>query len=298
MMSQEVTEGTSSSQEESCAIAILDLPLNSILGVDGQSIRLQRSDFVGVKGIPSSSSSSSRNNGFHLVIARAGACGSSEEQKQGNVAAVTVGFVLQTPPTHNAPQDGTSLALVRRYDPTTEEVSSTFVDNMTISNLSEKIRNGGMEPQRMISYHDFVSAEQSTGWGKLTSCISERLLTERGIQNGSKIVAGCYGEDDKLAGTGTNSVEDGASVVYPAIPVMDSRKSARHSQHEGTKRFLSTLSPSDRTSLFLHENSHNFVMETVLKQQFGGRWQDLLGDLQLSYILFLHLQCLSSLEHW
>ena len=281
---------TSSAEEESVAIAILDLPLGSILGVDGQTLRLQRDDFVGIKEIPTGNTSSK----FHLIITRAAACGSKEEQKHGNVAAVSVGFVLQI-----QPQQETQLALVRRYDRTTEEVSSKLMDNATISNLSGSIRDGGMEPQRMISYGDFVSTEQSTSWRKMTCFISERLLAERGIQNGSKIVPGSYGEDTNLTETITNPVvEDGSSARYPPIPVLDGRKSARHSRHEGTKQFLAALTPSDRTSLFLHENSNNLVMETLLKQQFDSRWQDLLGDIQLSYILFLHLQCLSSLEHW
>lgn len=292
-MSQEmiIEEG----QENSCAIAVLDLPLNSSLGLDGQSIRLQRDDFVGVKGIPNSNINNADAGGFHLVIARAGACGTSEEQKHGNLAAVSVGFVLRTP----TQQGESPLALVRRYDPSTEEVSSNLLDNMTISNLSENIASGTMERQRMVNYHDFISDDQSAAWTKLTNCISQRLLAERGIQNGSKLVPGCYEEDDKIPTIkDTNAVVDGSSVLYPAISVIDSRKSARHSQHEGTKKFLSTLPPSDRTSLLLDDKVHNLVLDMILKQQFRGHWQDLLGDVQLSYILFLHLQCLSSLEHW
>ena len=289
MMTQMDT--TSSDEEESVAIAVLDLPLGSMLGLDGQSIQLQRDDFVGIKGIPTSNNISN----FHLIITRAAACGSKEEQKHGNVAAVSVGFVVL----QIKPQQETKLALVRRYDRTTEEVSSKLIDNATISNLNRSIKDGGMEPQRMISFGDFVSAEQSTSWGKLTCFISERLLSKRGIQNGSKIVPGSYGEGNSLTETTANPViEDGSSARYPPIPVLDGRKSARQSRHEGAKQFLAVLTPSDRTSLFLHENPNNLVMETLLKQQFDSRWQDLLGDIQLSYILFLHLQCLSSLEHW
>ena len=68
-----------------CAIAILDLPKGSSFTLNGQSIVLQRDDFVGIHGIPES-------NNFSIVIARAAACGSAEEQRHGNVAAVSVGF--------------------------------------------------------------------------------------------------------------------------------------------------------------------------------------------------------------
>ena len=276
---------------ESCAIALIDLPINSLVGVDGQSIRLQREDFVGIKGVPT--------KGFHLVIARAGACGTSEEQKQGNVAATSAGFVLQTTP---GGRENQVLALVRRYDPMTEEVSSKLEDSITISSLSEQINVGRIGPQRMVSYSDFVSSDQLQAWSKLSDCISETLLVERKIQNGSKIVPGSYGGEESKISTNTTSatIVDGASVTYPVIPVMnnESTSSVRYSRHEGTKRFLSALSPTDRTSLFHHENPSTVVMEMVLKQHYGGDWQHLIGDLQLSYVLFLHLQCLSSLEHW
>ena len=36
----------------------------------------------------------------------------------------------------------------------------------------------------------------------------------------------------------------------------------------------------------------------ILQRYYNQCWQRLLGDIQLSFILFLHFQCFASLEHW
>lgn len=279
---------------ETCAISILDLPKGSSLTLDGQTILLQRDDFVGIKGIPI-------NSDFHFVVTRAAACGSKEEQKQGNVAAVSVGFVFET-------HSGHPLSLVRRFDASTEEVSSIEVDGTTATNLCNRIRDIQMEPQRLISYGDIFPTERALEWKNLTNYVSHQLLKDRGTQNGSKIIPGSYDDDGETTTYSTKEMqvdsqhshcdEDGSSVSYPPIPVLDSRKSARHSRHVGTRRYLASLSPSDRTALFLHSSPHNFLFESILGHTYRNRWTDILGDVQLSYIIFLHLQCLSSLEHW
>lgn len=306
-------------EESRCAIAILDLPVGSALMCDGQTIRLQRSDFVGIRGIPMHNSTKKQqqeegNTSFHLVVARAAGCGSNEEQKHGNVAAVSIGFAVQTSQSSSS-SNKNSLIWARRYDPRTEEVSSEPVDAVTHSNLQTSMASGQLEPQRIINYKDIVATEhQESEWTNLTQFISERLLQKRGIKNGSKIVPGSYREDDednhrmKVSNVTTtnkstpssSSVQDGSSVQYSPIPVIDKSKSARYSQHVGTKRFLAKLSPSDRTSLFVDVNPHNFVLQKLFQREYSGEtgWEDILGDIQLSYILFLHLHCLSSLEHW
>lgn len=265
------------------AVAILGLPAGTVLSLDGHSITLQRDDFVGIAGIPV-------NDDMHLLAVRAGAVRTQEEQSHGNIAAVTVGFMFST----NNQQS--TLALARKFDPTTEEVSSTPLDEVTASNLCSQFFNGQMEPQRILSYATVLNENSVQNWKDLTRFISAQLLRSRGIRNGAKIVPGSYGaeasrEDDIEA-------VDGTPVMYPPIPVIDNRKAARQSRHEGTKNYLTSLPPSERTGPFLHPKPHDFVFEDVLKRYYNHIWKDILGDIQLSYTLFLHLQCLSSLYHW
>lgn len=272
-------------------ISILNLPKGSSLTLDGQTILLQRDDFVGIQGVPVDSD-------FHFLVARAAGCGSKEEQKHGNVAAVAVGFCVETS------RHG-QFSLVRRYDAAIEEVSSENVDAATATNLANRIQTGQVEPRRLVPYGNVVSNDQVTAWRQLTNFVSQRLLKARGIPSGCKIVPGCYGDDSEMLLADTTprvqareQRNDGVSVNYPPIPVLDGKNSTRHSRHLGTKRYLARLCPGDRTALFMESNPQNFVLASVLKRWYGCHCSDVLGDVQLSYILFLHLQCLTSLEHW
>jgi len=104
---------------------------------------------------------------------------------------------------------------------------------------------------------------------------------------------------------------DGVTLSYPPIPCIDLQQ--RCHLHGGTRRFLAGLSPSDRTDLFIRHNGtatdgwessssssspEDVVFRRVLKDCYGGRWDVLFGEWQLSFVLFVCLGCLSSLEHW
>ena len=280
---------------ETATIAILGLPVGSALSFDGHTIKLQRDDFVGIQGIPVDKN----EDAFHLITVRGGVVKSSnKDENNGNAASITVGFILST----FGQQSTSSLALARKFDPITEEVSSTPLDDMTTSNLCSQIQNQQIEPQRMVSFANAFPTEQVEHWKSQTNYISAKLLQKRGISNGTKIVAGSYGETEETSNQpkklDSKEIIDGTSVAYPAIPVIDSRKSARHSRHAGTKKYLASLSPSERTALFLDSNPHNYVIEDVLRRYYDNRSEDILGDVQLAYTLFLHLQCLLSLETW
>jgi AAR2 protein len=109
--------------------------------------------------------------------------------------------------------------------------------------------------------------------------------------------------------TTTPIVEDGTSVSYPGVPVIIADRHFPHHQqqqqhrlvnHVGTKRFLSTLSPTRRTQILTSRaiRPADIVLRHVLQQYYNDIWQDLLGDVQLSYSIFLQLRCYASLEHW
>ncbi|CAB9507746.1 Protein AAR2 homolog [Seminavis robusta] len=275
--------------DKGCSIAILDLPVGSSLTLDGHVLRLQRDDFVGIKGIPLLS-----NDGFHFVVARA-AVPQQQQGGGGGAGTVPVGFVIMPATT----TDHQTLALVRRYSALTEEVSSDEVDATTVSNLATRMEANQLEPHRMIAYSDIVK-DESQAWNDATQFISRQLLTSRNIRHGLKIVPGCYSEDDDEQSTQQDD-KDGSSILYPPIPVLQSASSAaaRHSQHAGTKKYLATLTPTQRTALFVQQtNPATAILDSILHKYYHNRWQELLGDIQLSYLIFLQLQCLGSLEHW
>lgn len=311
---------TSSSNPSCNLIALLDLPNNSIIGLDGQTIVLKTDDFVGIQNIPAPTH-------FHLVTVSASSnhddC-SRDRDISGVAGGVRVAFALYG-------EDPAQL--VRRYDPRTEEVSADPIevdddDDATVRNLLRQVEAKQIAPSRVVDYEQLVGPSQRSQWENQTSYINQsNILLLRGISSGDKIVPGAYDpQDDSAAMTSTTSSAaataaaaaptpsytrqvDGKSITYPPIPVIDTSLSLHTHRHGGTKRFLANLAPSCRTELFLAASQPSssatssaslgqILLDQVLEQHYQSSWRALLGDLQLSYCLFLYLQCLSSLEHW
>lgn len=269
---------TSSPSTASGAVALLDLPLRSVVGVDGHVIVLQRDDFVGIHGFPS-------DGNFHLVTTRSSAGTAAEKQ---NLSAITCGFVL-------LPLKESDWIVARKYNAQTEEVSAAPLDSRTTENLVAQVKRGRMQ-QRVIPYDSILPESEIEIWKKQTKYISGSLLEKRGLCHGDKVVPGCYEDDDTETSAAKNV--DGKSIEYPPIPVLDDTSKLKRTSHAGTKRYLAQLSPSDRTALFLDDAPSDRAFSDILVRYYDNRWQELLGDIQLSYTMFLHIQCLASLEHW
>ncbi|KAG7354054.1 AAR2 domain containing protein [Nitzschia inconspicua] len=272
-------------------IALLGLPKHFRLGLDGQVIVLQTNDFVGVRNVPSS--------GFHLITACSGVA-------EGNASnSLTVGFVIH---------DQDPVQLIRRYSPNTEEVSEDEVDHLTAKNLWNQIENQQIEPSRLLSYEQIVVPPSSSGqefqsivitWEDQTCYINQsNILLLRGIVSGDKIVPGSYDPDDELKSNPKTAVAtatmDGKSIEYPPIPVINTNLSLATHKHSGTRRFLANFAPEQRTNLFVldHQEMQQFILNHILHEYYQDSWIALLGDVQLSFCLFLHIHCLQSLEHW
>lgn len=323
---------TDDTRIEGIVIALLDFPKGGTFGLDGQSIVLKTDDFVGVKNIP--------RNAFHLMTCKNGH-GSSLLNDSNNPntinTAVTVGFLVFGDDGIDNHRGNSSGHLVRNYDPQTEEVASEEryrVDEITKRNIIQHMTDGSLPSSRVLRYDQIVSGGSGNTnqeeqlfsgqrvWREQTRYIRKDLLKDiRGLSSGDKIVPGCYDPEDETKKNSANpptsttttmasTENDGKSLTYPPIPVVDPRLSLAKHKHHGTKRFLSRLEPWERTKLFLSSsaaaasesasnNNPNFVwLDRVLKDCYRGSWETLLGDLQLSYVLFLYLGCYSSLEHW
>jgi A1 cistron-splicing factor AAR2 len=299
MASTSTTASTSSTPVS--LIALLDLPKHSRVSLDGQTIVLQTNDFVGISNLHSPKH-------FHLVTASPG--GTADNSAAAVSSSLTVGFI-------SFQED--CVRLIRRYNPQTEEVAADPVDSITVGNLVSQLERNQIGPTRVLDYSQVVvssqqeSLNQQVQWQQQTKYLNEsNILRLRGLRSGDKIVPGCYNPDDDLQLSATNTASgatanlrkqdaiiDGKSIHYPPVPVIDSNVSLSSHKHAGTKRYLATLEPKDRTQLFLHRQSQGqAVLQKVLHEYYQSSWKALLGDLQLSYCLFLYLQCFASLEHW
>ncbi|CAJ1952933.1 unnamed protein product [Cylindrotheca closterium] len=270
--------------DSSIAALILDLKKDAVFGIDGQSIALRSDDFMGVSGLVAGD--------LHLLLAK------------GNHSSTLISAFLLYPESQQAQES----AFVRRYNPQTEEVSAQPLDQLTHDNLLSQLPEMVASPTnpRVLPYDKIVSEDQTRQWKNQTNhIVSSGILRIRKIVSGEKLVPGAYEtEDQKLLSISHHQQEqtptDGKSISYPAIPVVDPSLSIWKTKHAGTKRYLKQLTATDRTSLFMDDNSpiSNRLLDNVLQKDYEEKWQAILGDLQLSYTLFLYMQCFASLEHW
>jgi len=313
------TGASAASLDAPGVIALLDLPPGTSATVDGSTHTIRRDDFVGISSVPPT--------GFHFVavssagdISSSSQIGSSSDGRSVNntdsiprpSALHTTGFVLLMDPEEESPyitkEENGSWIVARRYDAHTEEISSTPINNVTSTNLLKTASNGGIDPRRIVPYERFITGQQPVEkWNEMTGYISQTLLNRRGIVSGSKIIPGAFeeedGDDAYTSSVKTRKGIDGSSICYPPIPCIQGSSASfpmhiSRASHAGTKRYLSNLSPSDRTALFMDAEPGSKILDIVLKENYEGRWEELVGDIQLSFLLFLHLGCLSSFEHW
>lgn len=263
------------------AALILGLKKDSVFGIDGQSIALRSDDFLGVSNVAA--------NDLHLLVAK------------GHHSSNLISAFLLYPESRKEQE----IAFVRRYNPQTEEVCAVPLDRLTHDNLLTQLPNmiASSTDPRVLPYTNVVSDQQARRWKRQTNLlVSSGILRLREIGSGEKLVPGAYdAEVDKALGRQQDQTQvDGKSIFYPPIPVVDPCLSIWKTKHAGTKRYLHQLSPVDRTSLFMNDNTPiaNRLLDDVLHKYYEGKWQAILGDLQLSYTLFLYLQCFASFEHW
>jgi hypothetical protein len=265
-------------------VALLGLKEGAVLSIDGKPLMLKTNDFVGFE-LPLSSSRQ-----FHLITA-----------KPSDQAAVTIGFLVESGETQTTP-------LIRQYDAQTEEISSQPVDSQTARNLQEQVSQGSIDSHRMIPYQQMFSEEEAKQWNEKIKFVSGWLIEKRKI-SGAKIVPGSYQQDDNNLNlqlqqqqqqtTTNNPIIDGVPISYPSIPIIVSENGVSKSRsHQGTKSYLETLTPSDRTSLFIDPDPEHRLLGDILRRHYENDWRHILGDIQLSFVMFLHLKCLHSLEHW
>jgi len=266
--------------------ALLDSPVGSNISIDGKSLILKQDNFVGFASL--------KSFGFHLITFQAFQSRSHENGCGSSRHAIVL---LRT-----HVDNGTNWISAHRYDPTIEEINPSPLDKLTILNLENSIRSNQLGPPSVICSSALFSETELNEWLQATTFISESLFQSRGIFHGCKIVPGAFQEDTSKMkiNHGSLSHVDGTELHYPPIPILGGTLN-KWCRHNGTKKYLASLNPSQRTD-FLVKNQINSsaiaLVDQILEEYYNNQWKELLGDVQLSYIMFMHLQCLSSLEHW
>ena len=372
------------------SLALLKLPSNTILSLDGSATQTLRKEeeLIVITDMPL---------GFHLLSVRAGGGGANGGGDTMNInMSMQIGLLILYPKNENdhnrdaillADSESDSDAemtmsmssnnfIARQYDPQTEEMSSCPLDNVTRKNLYNAIQMQTMKQKlpdprmTLIPYDIFTkmssgdcdqdkkmdSKQRTTTWGEhLTNFISKQVLIRHNLTgHGDKIVPGSMDMDTDLEIDNTKSnskskvevmnddvieqIQDGVSMKYRPIPCFDlsqerrgemgEKKSGEEVQmksrsmkirpqsHNGTRKYLASLTPPERTALFTMQHGHghggcnsssiegnssssgDYVFQCILRDYYNGRWETLLGELQLSFVVFVCCSCLCSLEHW
>ena len=187
----------------------------------------------------------------------------------------------------------------------------------------------------------------------LTQFISRKVLDRHSLTGtGDKIIPGAYsmgemGDDDNVNVNDNGhkdhknhkdhkkdqqqQQQDGLSMNYKPIPTIPNDRQSKIHSHSGTRRYLASLSPSQRTAFFMDQRNVNAttttttttttgvntdanananttsnsprlpadaLFETILNDYYNNQWEILLGEMQLSFCVFICCSCLTSLEHW
>ena len=273
-------------------VAVLGLPKGSLISLDGCEIQVQRDDFVGFVNFPQQDGPTS--NMFHWLTIRTASPTHQPQNQVQQYSPIAVGFHVSCDLSHFAVN----------YDPYTEEVSPGTIDEATRINLLEHIRSKSIHPLRILSYNQVVSSEnKNKAWKSLTKYISSHLLEARHICPGRKIVPGSY--DDNSAGEGSDlsrrEEQDGTEIWFPRnIPVLsnESGVTKQSLSHAGTKRFLTSLDTTSRTTLSMDAHPADMAFQRVLRDIYSNSWMDMIGDIELSFFIFMELKCFNALEHW
>jgi len=311
-------------------IALLDLPEQTTIALDsGPSNTLRKSlDAIIVRDIVPV-------NRFHFLVVRGGlqktdsSSYHSSVVRSQSVGLHNVGILVLIESSTDMIQtnicDSPGWLIARKFDPYTEEVSSLAPNDVTMERI-RSILDPTRQPHKqdnlkapIINYKSLVeypeSEREDNGleldmiWSdSLTHYITPELLSRHGLTgHGDKVVPSYFtaGDEEDMLKTYNAVVDnkeralvDGISIVYPLIPTID-RKKNNNQKHTATREYLKSLSPDRRTQLlFFEENPGLNIFRHVLDDVYDGKWTLLLGDVQLSFILFLCLGCFQSFEFW
>ncbi|GAB9471260.1 hypothetical protein Gpo141_00008480 [Globisporangium polare] len=204
--------------------------------------------------------------GIHFVVFR------SREQEHG----IRQGFFVRV--------ERHSQVIVREWSAEKEELgpprAGLNIEHLERAVLSFELDSGlGAYPKQ---HHKI--------WTRLTKYISESVLQRGGVELGALILPG---DSDVLSDAAqTEAAASGVTPFFPDLP-----RTVRFTPLLQTRKQNSAAlaSASERTQYYFDRSG---MLEELVSDEFNGRWQELLGEFQLAFIVFLQLSSLAALEQW
>ncbi|KAG6622311.1 mRNA splicing factor [Phytophthora cinnamomi] len=197
--------------------------------------------------------------GIHFVVFR------SREQEHG----IRQGFFVHV--------ERHAQVIVREWSLEKEELGpprpSLNVDNLERAVLSFQLDSGlGPYPKQHLKT-----------WQRLSNFMTPSVLQRSGVEFGAILLPGDAVED---AATSTKA-QEGVIPYFPDLP-----RTVRFTALQKTR---ADLSAEARTTYHFDRSER---LEELIQTDFGGDWKELIGELQLSFLVFLQLSSLAALEQW
>ena len=201
-------------------------------------------------------------HGFHLIT-----CGNDIEQS---------GLFIELGPAD---------VCVMQWDPSVEMLC-LLKDTEQVGRLTHEVRQ--MEHDRFLGPYPLKTEQQWTG---VSGFITQSVLLRAGIPPGTFIMAGGI-DDEALGHNGARQVQpyfDGAARVAQFVQ-LDPRQRAQDSGRTGRELSQFFFDKSEWLGELL---AHEYSTDASTSPE-----AELLGELQLSFLLFLRLSSLRALEQW
>ncbi|CAM9928804.1 unnamed protein product [Ectocarpus fasciculatus] len=262
----------------------LGVPPGVEFGIDLKSYKTGP-QFKGVKMIPP---------GLHFAH-----FGTGEGEKQGIFFRSSAGSVAAT-----------------QWDTSAEDLvdAQTCLPVGAVRALRESVLR--LEMDKSLGPHPF---EQQAAWLNLTNCVTDSVLERCGVPIGAKVLAGSSaaepgepGGDDVPPGGGVEEAKGEGSGggnggrMGNAAAGIAGRQIVPHFPHVGrVARYCQVpgraggpeinANPEDVTKRNMDGSE---ALRRWIDADFGGSWVELLGELQLSFVLFVSLSSLGGFRHW
>ncbi|KAG7391085.1 a1-alpha2 repression [Phytophthora pseudosyringae] len=120
-------------------------------------------------------------------------------------------------------------------------------------------------------------------WRRLSNFISASVLQRCGVEFGGILLPGDAVEDAATS----SKTQDGVIPYFPDLP-----RTVRFTVLQKTR---TDLSPEARTAYHFDRSER---LEELIETEFSGDWKELVGELQLSFLVFLQLSSLAALGQW
>ncbi len=176
--------------------------------------------------------------------------------------------------------------IILRWDKGNEEISLEHdLPEGALQALHLAICNGELDKQ--LGPYPYTQLHL---WNNVSGLMTARVLERADCKPGTPLYPGDAEDLDKQRKERVNQTAvvphfDGLARVARFVNIMGMDKLLK----------LSFETPSEKTSYCMEKSA---LLEKLIDEEYNGGWEDMLGEMQLSFLFFLLLYSYPALEHW